>query len=294
MRRIFTAREAYKDGLTQSSLKWAVRSGEIIRISRGVFAEGSEPPTPLDIALSKVVATDGVACGTLAATLHGLDGIYLKPPYATVPSRGRPERGDIRRQDLFLHSIVEVNGVRCTNGLQTMIDLAHKSSDRTWEQALESALRKRLVTIADLDLSLERLGRARTKGTRRIRRVLEIRPDGAPPTDSLLETLMVQLIRDHTTLPDPTRQFIVGAVSDPRARRLDLAYPQHGLFFELDGEFHKGQPVYDARRETEVVAKTGWLPGRFTWTEVTRAPIPTARRVEEVFAQATRRYFQAG
>jgi hypothetical protein len=170
-----------------------------------------------------------------------------------------------------------------------MTDLAHKSSDRTWEQAVESALRKRLVTIADLDMSLDRLGRARTPGTRRIRRVLEKRPNGAPPTDSLLETLMIQIIREYTSLPDPTRQYIVGAISDPRARRLDLAYPEQGLFIELDGEFHKGQPVYDARRETEVVAKTGWLPGRFTWTECTRIPELTARRVEEVFAQATRR-----
>jgi hypothetical protein len=256
-------------------------------VEHGVYAEGPEPPTSFEMALSKVVASGGVASGALAAALHALDSIYLKPPYATVPSQGRPERGGIKRQDLFLHSIVDVDGIPCTNGLQTMIDLAHRSSDRTWEQALESALRKGLVTIADLDLALNRLGRSRTPGTRRIRRVLQIRPDGAPPTDSLLETLMVQLIREHTNLPDPTRQFTVGAVADPRARRLDLAYPDHGLFIELDGEHHLGQPVYDARRETEVVAKTGWLPGRFTWTEVTRAPIPTARRVEELFARAT-------
>jgi very-short-patch-repair endonuclease len=44
--------------------------------------------------------------------------------------------------------------------------------------------------------------------------------------------------------------------------RVDLCKPEIGLFLELDGQHHKDQPVYDARRETAVVAATGMLPGR--------------------------------
>jgi len=57
-------------------------------------------------------------------------------------------------------------------------------------------------------------------------------------------------------------------------------------------EHHKGQPVHDARRESAVVATTGWC-GRFTWTEVTRIPKSTARRLGEIARQAERRRFVA-
>ena len=70
---------------------------------------------------------------------------------------------------------------------------------------------------------------------------------------------MVQLIRTVPDVPDPVRQLQVGWAL------LDQSWPEIGLFIELDGQQHVGQPVYDARRETAVVAATGWLCGRFTW-----------------------------
>ena len=94
---------------------------------------------------------------------------------------------------------------------------------------------------------------------------------------------MVQLVRTVPGLPDPVRQLEVGWA------RVDLAWPGLGLFVELDGQQHKDQPLYDARRETEVVAATGWLCGRFTWTEVVRLPTSTARRLAALADQARRR-----
>ena len=70
--------------------------------------------------------------------------------------------------------------------------------------------------------------------------------------------------------------------------RVDLSWPELGLFLELDGQHHAGQPVYDARRETAVVARTGWLPGRFTRHEVVVIPTTTARRLTALAEQARR------
>src|SRR5207245_2834238 len=127
-------------------------------------------------------------------------------------------------------------------------------------------------TIDDLVATLPDLRAARTPGTTRIRRVLALQPPGAPPTESLLETLMVQLARRVTDLGPPTRQLEIVDEHGTFIARLDLCWPELGLFLELDGQQHKDQPVYDARRETAVVAGTGWLPGRFTWHEVTGIP----------------------
>jgi Protein of unknown function (DUF559) len=276
MRRLFTAAEAARSGLTREALRWGERSGRWRRIARQVYAEGAEDPDAFDRARARVLAKGGVASGRLAGVLHGLDGVIA------------PDERPIRRRLLPEQRVVFVQGMRCTDGVQTMVDLAADLDDLQWEQALESALRKQLTSFADIEAALPALSRARTPGVRRIRRVLAVRGAG-PPTDSLLETLMVQLVRRVDGLPDPTRQFDVVDQHGSFVARVDLSWPELGLFLELDGQHHELQPVYDARRETAVVAATGWLAGRFTWHEVVSIPATTARRLAALAEQARRR-----
>lgn len=262
MRRLFTAAES---GLTLDALRWGERIGRWRRVQHGIYAEGPAPLTQLDRERARVIARATAARGGLAGVLHGLDSVRLD---------GRPTR----RTELT-HTVV-VGGVPCADGLQTMIDLASTLDDDPWEQALESALRKRLVTIADLD------GVPRRP---RIRRVLARRPPGAPATESLLETLAVQLARRVPGLGDPMRQYDVRWPDGTFVARVDLCWPEIGLFLELDGQHHAGKPLYDARRETAVVAATGWLPGRFTWHEVVHIPRSTQRRLAMLAARAIER-----
>ncbi|MBI2168489.1 MAG: DUF559 domain-containing protein [Actinobacteria bacterium] len=247
---------------------------------RGVYAEGSGEPDLFDQARAGVLAADGVARGALAGVLHGLDAVVLDTP-------GRRFRGPVTGE-------LNVDGMRCADGLQTLVDLAPTLDDDVWEQAFESALRKRLASVAELEAALPALARARTPGTARIRRVLALRPPGAPPTESLLETLMVQLAREVPDLGPPTRQLEVRNGHDEIVGRVDLSWEEIGLFLELDGQQHRDQPVYDARRETAVVAATGWLPGRFTWREVVHLPRTTARRLADLAGQARRRPLSTG
>lgn len=163
-----------------------------------------------------------------------------------------------------------------------MLDLAAELDDLQWEQALESALRKGLATVDAIAATPIR------RGARRVRRVLALRPAGAPPTESFLETLMVQLIR-RAGLPEPTRQHVVYDAYGVFVARVDLCWPELGLFIELDGQHHAGQPVYDADRESAVVAATGWLCARFTWRQVVHVWVPTARRLAAIIERARSR-----
>jgi hypothetical protein len=284
VRSMFTTREALARGITADALRWGEKTGRWRRIERAVYGEGPDDPTPLDRAVAAVVGSRGVAAGHLAGVLHGLDAVDLSDCHVIVPSGGNGHRMNARRRTVAPERIVVVQGVRCTDGRQTMIDLASTLDDLRWEQALESALRQRLLRVGDLnDLP------PRRPGSPRIRRVLALRPVGAPPTESLLETLMVQLARTIPGLGPPVRQFDVFDEHGQFVARVDLAWPELGLFIELDGQHHAGQPVYDARRETAVVAATGWLCGRFTWTEVATLPHSTARRLGAIAHQARRR-----
>jgi hypothetical protein len=289
VRRLFTTEDAAAAGINRAALRWGERRGRWRRLDRKVYGDGPEDPTPLDQGRAAVLATDGIASGHLAGVLHRLDAVELRGSDVTVPPQGNGRRTGVRRRYLSPNRVVVIQGIPCTDGLQTMIDLATTLDDLKWEQALESALRTRLVSAADLEAQLPLLGDAHVPGTGRIRRVLALRPQGAAPTGSLLETLMVQLIRTVTGLPEPVRQYRVVDVHGQFVAFVDLCWPELGLFIELDGQQHLGQPVYDARRETAIVAATGWLCGRFTWSEVVRLPETTRRRLAALAEQARRR-----
>ena len=100
--------------------------------------------------------------------------------------------------------------------------------------------------------------------------------------------------RKRDQLP-PDRIVIAGGVpcASPIQTMVDLASVLDDDRWEqalgFDGQHHAGQPVYDARRETAVVAATGWLPGRFTWHEVVQPPRSTTRRLDGLAFQAIRR-----
>lgn len=270
MRRLFT-----DEGMTRAALRWGESTGQWRRADRGVWAEGPEDLSQFDRARAAVMATGGVASHHFAGVLHRLDSVRLDGTWLTVPPTANGRRPRVSRRDLSPERILTVAGLECTDGMQTLLDLAPWLSDAEWEQALESALRLRLTSVAAFE----------DVRTLRVRRVLDRRPAGAPPTESLLETLMVQLIRTVPGLPEPVRQLWL----EKARARLDLAWPQLGLFIELDGQHHTDQPVYDARRETAVVAATGWLCGRFSWTEVVHVPNSTARRLAALADQARRR-----
>jgi very-short-patch-repair endonuclease len=284
VRRLFTISELRQRGMGRSSMRTAVAQGRLTKVARTVYAAGPEPPTALDRARAAVLATGGTASGTFAAFLLGLDGAAFGGLHVTLPPSASNHRVGVHRRELLRERIVVVDGVSCTDALQTLLDIAATLDDARWEQALECALRRGLITLGALEAAAPHC-----RGARRIRRVLAGRPPGAPPTESLLETLMVQLVRTIPELRAPDRQVRITNAHGEQVARVDLAWPELGLFIELDGQHHKGQRVYDASRETSVVAATGWLCGRFTWHDVAEIPRVTLRRVIGLVAQAEQR-----
>lgn len=284
----FTAAES---GMTRAQLRHGEATGRFRRVGRATYRFGPEPVTPLDHCLALVVTTGGVASGRLSGVLLGLDAVDTPARDVSLPP-GAPNRHQrVRRRDL-IGDVIEVGGIPCTDGLQTLIDLAHDLDDLQWEQALESALRKKLTTVGELELWLPELGRRRTPGVARMHRVLELRPEGAPPTGSILETFFVQMRRLVPGSTEPQRQVEVRDEFGNLIAVVDFAWPELGIFIELDGQHHLGQPVHDARRETNVIAATGWLVGRFTWTEIVHHRISTARQLARLLDQAAARPLQ--
>ncbi|MEN3273584.1 MAG: hypothetical protein V7636_2345, partial [Actinomycetota bacterium] len=184
MRQLFTTAGS---GLTRHEIDWGERVGKWRQVQRGVYAVGSEPVTPLDRERGAVLASRSPARGGLGGVLLGLDSVKLD---------GAPTRRT------SCDDVTIVQDTLCADARTILLDLAASLDDDTWEQALESALRKRLVHVDDFAVLPKNV-----PGVRRVRRVL-IRRGDVPPTESLLETLTAQLIRRVPSLSPPIRQRV--------------------------------------------------------------------------------------
>ncbi|HUR77290.1 MAG TPA: DUF559 domain-containing protein [Acidimicrobiales bacterium] len=279
MRIVFTTTEFYERGGSRSELRTGLKNGLWVAAGHGAYANGPEEPDPLTRAAARIKASGDVATGLVGAALYELDAI--EPATLLVPRR--------RRAVAFGGEANHVQGILVASGLQIIVELAAILDDLRWEQALESGLRKGLFSIDELERLLPELSASRTHGAPRIRRVLRLRPAGAPPTESLMETLMVQIARHTPGVPEPERQVKVYDPHGGFVARVDLGWQDLGAFTELDGMQHKGQPEYDASRESAVVAATGWLCGRFVWREVRYNPKSTSRRLAAILDRARER-----
>jgi hypothetical protein len=289
--------DAEAAGLTTGTVRRLCESGRWIRKGGGVYVVARMDGGPLQEAAIQLVRAGGRAFLQRVTAAFVQGGMDLEWD-GTVDIAGLPgSTSRVSRRDVPRRHLVVVGGLCATDGLQTLLDLAAVLDDVQWEWALEAALRRKpvkgkrrlppLTTMSAIEEALAAPGRKDRASVARVRRVLALRPPGAPATDSLLETLFIQLCRD-VGAPVPERQVPV-TLPDGTTVHADVAWPDLGLFIELDGQGHVGQPVHDSWRRGEIVAATGWLYATFTWTEVFRNPKPSGRRLLRILDQARRR-----
>jgi hypothetical protein len=276
VRELRTRSELGARGITEDQIRWAVTTGRWTRIVQGVYGRGPASPSLLDIARATALITDGIVHGYVAAELHNFDGVKAGAPQVLVRTSNSSRRPGVYRRDELPTDTRLVAQVRCLSPAATLCEIAATLSDAHWEQALEFCLRKGHVGHDEL----ENWAVGNSAAARRVRRVIKLRGGlEIPPTESLLETLAVQLLRKDPTLPVPIRQFAIYDDHGNFVGRPDLCWPDLGVFLELDGQQHKFQPVYDGRRQTRIAGVTGWRCGRLTWDEVHEYPESTLREL---------------
>jgi hypothetical protein len=156
--------------------------------------------------------------------------------------------------------VTVVDGIPATTPARTLFDLGGVYRKGMVELSLESALRRGLVTESSVAALVKRVSRSGRPGGPILRELLAARAPSRRPTESDMETLLVQAVRAHG-LPEPVPQFevwnglyLVG--------RVDAAYPEARIAIEYDSdEFHSGPgPTRrDRARRHELVAAS-WLP----------------------------------
>jgi very-short-patch-repair endonuclease len=210
-----------------------------------------------------VLGSGGVASHRCAAGLHDLDGVPrgVVVEVSVPPGRNYRRHRSHRSSDLLPADRTTVAAIPVTTVTRTLIDLGAVLDEESVERAIECALRRGLTSPQYMGRRLDALSRLGRPGIGVARRLLRRRQPVVTGSD--LEVRFLQLLR-RAGLPEPVGQYCIGPY------RVDSAYPNERRFIELDGvENHAGAAALqrDLERQNWLVGK-GWVPLRFTWTDV--------------------------
>lgn len=284
-------------GLSDNAIAREVRLGRLVRHGHGTYVAPLVDPTPAarwlqDVALHVAGCGAGaVAARRTATALWDLDRFdhLPRPLDVNLPSRTGARSGPAARRTgaarraVALGPAVRVADIPITGCEQTLCELGgapHASLDEV-ELALESALHQRLVSLD----ALRAVARtARRPGAAALRAVLARRPSGAAPTESYLETRMVQLLRRHG-LPEPERQ-VDQFDRHGHIGRLDLVIGT--VVIELDGRRHhdSDHAFHADRLRWSRLQACGFTVLVFTYDQVERDAATVAAIVRDSIRRA--------
>lgn len=259
-------------GLSPSTISFWRRTGRLVRLAPRAYLVPDLLDNWSHLAAACLSIPGAIASHQAAACLWNLDGIEVDRAEVTVARHARSPFALVHRSDdVATFEVVERELIACTDATRTLVDLGAVVDDTSVERALESALRRGLTSVSRLSWRLGQLARPGRAGPPVLRRVLDRRPTGAPPTESELETRFLQVLR-AAGVGEPVRQRRVRLPSGLWVR-LDFAYPDERVFIETDGRSHAGWQVQvrDKQRQNQVVL-LGWKPLRFTWADMVHRP----------------------
>ena len=165
----FHRSQAAEAGISDKTLRGAVRRGHVIRLLPSVFAFASSPNT-WRRRLKVLELHGGVNSGRSAAALHLFD-TFVEGKLEVVVRRGSERRWPKhvvvhRTAILGEDDVTEVDGIQCTSVVRTLVDLAQVLPARMVEPAVDSALRDG-TTVDEIEATIDRLWRPGPTGPRR-------------------------------------------------------------------------------------------------------------------------------
>ncbi len=278
--------------LSAGAAQRAVARGEWQRLLPGVFTDAGHVPDVEQQAWAAVLASDpgALACMRTAARLWGLPLIDDEDPATGSCDREvhdvavrrnvgvlRAVGATVHRHQLSLDA-AEVtrhpSGLALTTPGRTIRDLAAVLTPQALVCAVDDALRRGLLDVADLETEV-----VKAKGTRHVRELrsaVESADAGAAtPAETLARVLLRPLLpglRCQVPLRQPWGELV--AV-------LDLADEELRLAVEVDGKRgHAGaQMVAKDRRRDRRTEALGWRTERVTWFELRRRQPEVVQRV---------------
>lgn len=262
-------------GLTPGQIQSLLRSRELAPHRRGVYVVATMSPTWYQDLMGLCLVSP---CRTwtshrAAACLLDLDGFNddVLEISTLADIRSRPDVVSHRVKTMLPCDVTTVRGIPCTEVSRTLLDLGAVAQKDQIEEALDSALRRRLTSLPRLRWRLTRGGIQGKLGASVLRDLVDQRV-ASQTTESILETKVLRLIR-RGKLPPPELQHEVHLPAGEKVR-IDFAYPSAKLAIEVVGyRWHGGRQQWsrDLSRSSDLGA-IGWRVIYVTWDDVLHRP----------------------
>ncbi len=268
---VFLSSDALAVGITPQGLSRRCKKGVIRRLHSGVYAMTSVQPSPKQVlfAACRWGGAGSAASHRSAAGLWELDGFDLDTIEIWSPRRLKSGRVEARLGAVPTSDLTAIDAIPVTKIERTLIDLAGVVDIDKLEDALDSALRRRLTTVNRLRFRVR--SAVRRRGIGNLRFLLEERDDRGRPSASRFETRLNRLLI-RSGLP-AMREFKIWDGGEFVAR-VDFCFPDAKLIVEADGfRWHSGRRAWqrDRERRNQLTAM-GWRVIQATWDDLTRHP----------------------
>jgi hypothetical protein len=296
---LFLRRAAVQEGWSDDEIARLARAGQLQRLRRGAYLEGSLPDDAaarhrlLVHATLAGVRRPAVVSHQSAAVLHGLAlwDVALDRVHVTRRPAAWTHRGGV----LLVHvarlrddEVTEVDGLPVTNPVRTALDLARSLPFESAVVTLDAALHERIVLP---QLLRERLfDIAGTPGSRSGARAVRF-ADGR--SESVGESRSRVLLHRLGVAPSAL-QFPVMAADGTLLARTDFAWEDHRVIGEFDGRVKYGRllrpgqdpgdVVFREKVREDAIRDEGWGAVRWVWPELGR-PDRLAVRLRRAFVR---------
>ena len=264
-------------GLSPTTIWRWIDRGYLQRMATGVYAVGSSqiPDRGHLLAALAAYGDTTVLSHQTAAALWNLiedDGrpIHVMVTTGTMTSR----RGIALHRDRRLKDdeVTEVGGLRVTTPARLVFDLARRTRLDPMLDLTVAALRRRLLTLEDLHLQVDR--QKRRKGSRELRRLVSILDPDVAKTRSWME----RFFHRHWCRLGLPRYESNARIDD---FEVDCLWRRQRLIVELDSHSYHSDPSQferDRRKQADLESE-GYTVLRVTYRMLTESPERTIGRI---------------
>jgi very-short-patch-repair endonuclease len=279
---VFLLRQAIGAGYTRPAIRRRLDGHVWEEVAPRVYRSAASRPVDWrQILMGVVLVTRGAASGASAGALYGL---LPEPPQieVTAPRAPRLELpAEVHTSVLAKVDVTTVDGIPATTPARTLIDLGGRLSAPVFEDALDTAIVQRLVTVDRLHARATDLWAPRRSGCAIVLALLGRRHPELARATNLWEARVLRVVRD-LDLPSPRVNYRVQVGG--RRRYLDLAWPEAKVAVEFDGFVpHSTRRVFDDDRvrQNDLVA-ADWTVFRVTKTMLDTDARSTFRPIASV------------
>lgn len=280
---VLSTNQARQLGMADATVRRRCATGLFVPVQPGVVRHAAHPDSWHSRLMAACLSTGGVASHRSAAILRRIEPVKGGIIEVTVePGTASARRNVVVHQSrqMALADTAAIGGIPVTGMARTLLDLAAVVPSRLLEDAVDDALRQRLLTWSELYEALLRHAVRGRHGLQAMRRLLAERYGDADIPLSSWSRDAARLLIDYG-LPAPILEHRIEDEQGALVAQVDLAYPDQLIAIELQSaRWHLNRTSFEADpARWNRLTLLGWRVFPVTWAACNKQPDDICRLI---------------